>query len=85
MVLGVKGPINIVYRVGKEPDKRKRDLFNYEKALSDMLVKIGAMEDDSLIQHGTMMWCETVPAGFVDITIQPRIGENGLEGLFIIR
>jgi crossover junction endodeoxyribonuclease RusA len=31
------------------PDKKKRDIANYEKALSDFFVKSGVIEDDSLI------------------------------------
>ena len=33
------------------PDKRRRDVANYEKALSDTLVHYGTIEDDSKIQR----------------------------------
>ena len=33
------------------PDRRKRDLDNYMKALQDSLAKAGLMEDDSLIDQ----------------------------------
>lgn len=38
------------------PDKRRRDLFNLEKACSDILVKAGILADDSLIHRGTLQW-----------------------------
>ena len=49
------------------PDRRRRDVFNYEKAISDFLVYQGVISDDSLIHKGTVQWVEG-PA----VTIQIR-------------
>jgi crossover junction endodeoxyribonuclease RusA len=53
---GVKGPYAISVRVCP-PDKRKRDLGNLEKAVSDALVRGGAVEDDCLCQRIELEWC----------------------------
>lgn len=57
------------------PDNRKRDLGNFEKAISDILVKRGVIEDDSQIDHlelirstgeiaGVHILIETLPHDF---------------------
>jgi len=38
------------------PDKRRRDLGNLEKAVSDQLVKSGILADDSLIEILMLAW-----------------------------
>ena len=38
------------------PDKRRRDLGNLEKAVSDQLVKHGILADDSLIEILMLAW-----------------------------
>ena len=38
----------------KRPDKRRRDLGNFEKAVSDLLVSHGVVKDDSLCERLTM-------------------------------
>lgn len=43
------------------PDKRRRDLANLEKALSDALVAAHVIEDDSLCQELHMRWVESGP------------------------
>lgn len=48
----IKGEVQIEYNFYFN-DKRRRDVCNYEKALSDMLVYYGVIEDDSKI--GRMM------------------------------
>jgi crossover junction endodeoxyribonuclease RusA len=40
----------------KRPDKRRRDLGNYEKAISDLLVAHGVIADDSGCERLTMQW-----------------------------
>lgn len=50
-------PVAVVYTFG-QPDKRRRDVFNLEKAVSDFLVKHGVLADDSLIHRGTVQWGE---------------------------
>lgn len=46
------------------------DVANYEKALSDLLVRQGVVEDDSKAESVTMAWTGTDPAVAV-ITITP--------------
>lgn len=43
------------------PDNRRRAVFNYEKAVSDLLVKHGIIADDSDIRRGTVEWIEGSP------------------------
>lgn len=61
------GDVRVVYEF-HHPDRRKRDLFNLEKALSDMLVAHGVIADDSRIVEGTVRWAADLVSG-VRITI----------------
>lgn len=49
-------PFQINYDIMKPNDKRKRDLANYEKALTDSLVKHKIIKDDCLIERLVMQW-----------------------------
>lgn len=49
------GPISLTFTYGR-PDKRRRDIFNLVKAPEDLLVKHGVIEDDSLVEKGTVQW-----------------------------
>ena len=69
----VPGPVAVDYRFAR-PDKRKRDLGNLEKAVSDLLVKMKVIEDDSLIQDLRLRWLGDAP---VRITVTPWRGEMG--------
>ena len=40
----------------RKPDKRRRDLGNIEKAVSDLLVAHGVVKDDCLAQSITLQW-----------------------------
>lgn len=51
----VHGKYALTITIGK-PDKRRRDLDNSLKALSDLLVHSGLVEDDSLCQRIDMAW-----------------------------
>lgn len=42
------------------PDKRKRDLDNYVKALLDFLVAQGVIEDDSTVQSLMVAWAKEI-------------------------
>jgi crossover junction endodeoxyribonuclease RusA len=66
-VYGVNGIVSVVYQF-RRPDRRPRDLGNLEKAVSDLLVKAGLIEDDSLIIDLRMLWGGDAP---VTITITP--------------
>lgn len=64
----VAGPVNVTYLI-QRPDKRKRDLGNLEKALSDLLVSMGIIQDDSLIVDLRLAWSDSIAAP-VEITIE---------------
>ena len=49
------GPVRVTYSFGR-PDRRRRDLANYEKAASDALVTAGVLADDCQIEHLTLRW-----------------------------
>lgn len=51
----IAGPIELKIIVGRTT-KRKADCANFEKATSDLLVKAGIIEDDSLIQRNIQEW-----------------------------
>jgi len=44
-----------------KPDKRRRDLGNLEKAVSDLLQKVKVIEDDYLCQNIHMRWAKSGP------------------------
>ena len=56
----VPGKVAVAYEFRK-PDKRRRDCFNLEKAVTDLLVDAGVIGDDSLIEEGTVRWVYDVP------------------------
>lgn len=60
-------PVQVIYKFGR-PDKRARDVFNLEKAVSDLLVAHGIIKDDTLIYRGTVEWADIDGC---DITIEP--------------
>ena len=49
--------IKLTIRVHR-PDKRVRDIANIEKAVSDLLVAHGILEDDSDIISNTQLWID---------------------------
>jgi crossover junction endodeoxyribonuclease RusA len=44
-----------------KPDKRRRDLGNLEKAVSDLLQKVKVIEDDYLCQDIHLRWAKSGP------------------------
>lgn len=66
-------PCSVTYRIGLFSDKRRRDLCNREKALSDFLVAEGVLEDDCLIHRLVMEWADDVPEGLVEVIIAPVV------------
>jgi len=58
----------------KKPDKRRRDIGNLEKAVSDILQATGVIEDDCLCQDLRMRWVDFGPEFL--ITIRPHDGET---------
>lgn len=55
------------------PDNRRRDVANYEKAVTDFLVDSGILEDDCLIERNTQTWTskEPVRGGACSVIILP--------------
>jgi crossover junction endodeoxyribonuclease RusA len=58
--------IIVIYSL-KRPDKRIRDLGNLEKALSDILVSTGIIEDDSNIEDLRLHWADQEHAVIINI------------------
>ena len=52
---GVSGPYKISVQAVR-PDKRKRDLDNLIKPISDLLKSVGTVDDDSLCEMLSMRW-----------------------------
>ena len=53
------------------PDKRKRDIANYEKVLTDSLVVAGVMTDDNIIHKWQMEKMGIIKGGKVEVIIKP--------------
>ena len=60
--------------VAVKPDKRRRDLGNLEKAVSDLLQHMKIIEDDCLCQKITMEWAKSGPECL--ISVRPYNGEE---------
>ena len=71
-------PVEITLKLSP-PDKRRRDLDNYLKAIFDSLTHAGIWEDDSQIKHMDIGWSDTVKGGAAEISIQPFTGTYQLE------
>ncbi len=56
----IPGAISALYEFRK-PDNRRRDVTNCEKAVSDLLVTHGVIEDDCLIEDITLRWVYGTP------------------------
>jgi len=57
----------------KRPDKRRRDLGNVEKVISDLLVAHGVVKDDCLAERITLQWDAGLDAECV-VLVQPFEG-----------
>lgn len=68
------GRVRVRYVFGF-PDRRKRDVFNYEKSITDLLVRHGVIPDDSteFLRGGELLLAEDCGMEFtgVRITITP--------------
>lgn len=62
-----------------KPDKRRRDLGNLEKAVSDILVTMKIVEDDSLCDWLVIRWVATGPE--CEVIIEPIGDANEDEAL----
>lgn len=52
----INGPLVVSYAFARDTVAPRSDVFNREKLLTDMLVKAGVMNDDSLIEDGRVRW-----------------------------
>jgi Holliday junction resolvase RusA-like endonuclease len=70
-VRGIKGPFCIALEY-TAPDRRKVDLDGRVKAVLDLLVSTGIIEDDHLARRILLAWSESPPSkpGFVSIIIR---------------
>jgi crossover junction endodeoxyribonuclease RusA len=62
----IGGKVTCRYSFGR-PDKRRRDLGNLEKAISDCLVEHAVIEDDSLIEEMTLRWSDDVHGAQIEL------------------
>lgn len=64
----VKGSYSLAI-VADRPDRRQRDLGNLEKAISDLLVHAGVIEDDHLAKSIIMAWSDKAPTKGANVQI----------------
>jgi len=71
----IKGAVELNIQLGR-PDRRRRDLSNYIKALEDALVQHGLIEDDSMVQTLSVAW-GSIPGATVRVSCWTgeRMGE----------
>lgn len=61
------GPVTMILALGK-PDRRRRDVSNYIKAVEDFIVKpAGILSDDEQVQDVRAYWCPEVVGCRVEI------------------
>lgn len=67
----VPGPVRLLYEVQEGHDKRRRDLANTEKGVTDLLVQYGVIEGDhgQIVRELRMVWNREVKG--VRVTISP--------------
>lgn len=61
------------------PDKRIRDLDNYAKSLLDALCQASVFDDDSQIDHLTLVRGKLTKGGQCIVSIQPLDCQQGME------
>lgn len=68
----VKGRVSIHYEFQDGIDGRKRDAFNFEKGVTDLLVTHGIIEadDNTILRKGSVEWSNEVKG--VRVTIKPE-------------
>lgn len=72
----ITGPYKLTLQCSP-PDKRRRDLGNLEKAVSDLLQDIGVVSDDCNMQELSVSWKrDLAPGVYVWVqTLMPKVGE----------
>ena len=69
-VLNISGRFSLEYRFARPNDKRRRDVGNYEKPLTDFLVSAGVIDDDSNAEKITSQWCDKLSPRLVSVLIK---------------
>ncbi|SUB72176.1 Crossover junction endodeoxyribonuclease rusA [Pluralibacter gergoviae] len=62
------GPVSVIVTL-YPPDRRRRDLDNFNKALFDALTRAGIWQDDSQIKRLLLEWGPIIPKGQVVVAI----------------
>ena len=68
--IGFNTPLDVTYEYWF-PDHRKRDIANYEKVLTDSMVRAGIMVDDHFIHRITQVKMGVRDNGMVRVIIKP--------------
>jgi crossover junction endodeoxyribonuclease RusA len=68
--IGLNTPLDVTYQYWF-PDRRKRDIANYEKVLTDSMVRAGVMVDDHIIHRLTQVKMGIRDDGLVHVIIRP--------------
>lgn len=66
---GVSVPYSL-YIGAARPDRRRRDIGNIEKCVSDFLVAHGVVKDDCLAERITVEWSGQIASGII-VLVQP--------------
>jgi len=75
----VRGPVKILYELQEGHDNRRRDAFNFEKGVTDLLVSHGVIEADHdlILRDGRVTWNRDVRG--VRVTIEPLEKSDGIQ------
>ena len=65
---GIRGPVHMHVTL-HPPDRRRRDVDNYAKALLDGIVEAKVIADDSQVMDLRLAWGNVVPGGKAVVTI----------------
>ncbi len=66
--LTLMGPVSVIVTL-YPPDRRRRDLDNFNKALFDALTRAGIWQDDSQIKRLLLEWGPVIPKGQVTVAV----------------
>lgn len=66
--LTLMGPVSVIVTL-YPPDRRRRDLDNFNKALFDALTRAGIWQDDSQIKRLLLEWGPVIPKGRVTVAV----------------
>ncbi|WP_394026610.1 RusA family crossover junction endodeoxyribonuclease [Desulfovibrio falkowii] len=69
IVLGITAPVMMSVLLCP-PDRRRRDVDNYAKALLDSLVEAKVLKDDSQIRDLRLVWADAMPGGKAVVSIR---------------